>query len=175
MQVMKYFAASIGLLCCYCVFIPAMRPAIVSPKPIVTVNIADWRKSWSPWGWDRLLVKISLENPSNDTIRFIAGSCHWGDFLVTNTDSIRVDGHIACNVSWPTLYKIAPHQSISDSFSLTCYKKTGWKAGTVLKAGYRYYDGTGIKSLPKTFTFRKRKQDMIWSESFVIPTPKTND
>lgn len=172
---MKYLAVSTGLLCCYCLFVQADRPVTASSKPILTVEFVDWKKSGSPWGWDHLRVKVALENPSNDTVRFIAGSCQWGDFLVTNSDSIRIRGYIACNVSWPKLYKIPPHQSMTDTFLLNCYKKTGWTAGTVLKVGYRYYDGTGVKSLPKTFSFHKRKHEIIWSESLAIPTLKTID
>jgi hypothetical protein len=175
MRVMKYFFVNIIAICCYCLFIQADRIAIASPKPVVTVEILDWQKSWSPWGWNRLSVKISLKNPTDDTVRFIAGSCHWGHFLVTNNDSIRVHPGIDCNISSPTLYKIAPHESMTDIFSMLCYKKTGWIAGAAIKIGYRYYNGSGIKSLPEKFSFHKKKHEKLWSEPFTIPPLKTID
>jgi hypothetical protein len=116
-------------------------------------------------------VKISLQNPSDDTLRFIGSSCSMQDMFITNLDSLQVNPFKACRISFPMWYQINPGRSIEDSITVEFYGKTKLSPGTVFKLGYSYYERTRLKKLPRHFNEIGTKREIVWSQFLTSGSP----
>lgn len=109
-------------------------------------------------------VRLTLKNNSNNTLKFWAMTCTWGDFYEINNKDIKFF-ELGC-ISTCSIISLAPHQTHAVDMELFCTKN-------VPDHGYKFRIGMPLFKYSKndrlihleelTFMSKHPQSNLIWS------------